>query len=339
METSRPFTDIHLHGIGECGTQTDSPDEILSIAEMEGTEGVAQILLSIYPAPIPVMRRHMAAVKEAMKRQKAQSSLERSASRVEAADTCVSQPGMDNKAGVGEGSTTPSPFTRLPARILGVHVEGPFLNPTRCGALDPRTFLTPSWYAYRQLAEGFEETIKSITLAPELDGARGLIRQIVRSGARVSMGHSDATYSQAEAGFQAGATGVTHIFNAMRPFDHREPGISGFALMNPHIYVEVIADPYHLHLETLRLIFGVKPFGRILIVSDSVKDSSVLTVPMRHREAGQPRESTPAATDAGKLRGGSMSIVAASMRLIAAGIDEEAVLKAVTDNPHHYLGE
>jgi N-acetylglucosamine-6-phosphate deacetylase len=303
----RPI-DLHLHGVGEFDTRTESAEDILSIARIEGEQGVSAIILSIYPAPLVEMRRHLTAVEEAMERQR---------SRV-----------VDHRPNV------------QPARIIGVHLEGPFLNLSRCGALDPRAFLSPSLYAYRALIEGFEEIIGSITIAPELAGAPELIKEITRSGVLVSMGHSDALFSEAEAGFRAGASGVTHVFNAMRPFAHREPGIAGFALLNPDVYIEVIADPYHLHMETIRLIFRTKPTDRILIVSDSVKGASV-GGPGEGSQVGESEGTDQwgaAATDeAGHLRGGSMSVVAASKRLIAAGFEKGAVMKAITENPARML--
>jgi N-acetylglucosamine-6-phosphate deacetylase len=309
--------DVHLHGIGDYDTRTDSPEDLLSIADMEGREGIGAILLSIYPAPLSVMRRHVAAVRGAMERQLSAITTEQS-------------------GGHSTSNQHQIPHHFASARILGAHLEGPFLNPLRCGALDPRVFLAPSWHVYRQLVEGFEDTIRSITIAPELEGAPELIKQIAGSGVVVSMGHSDATFNEAENGFHAGATGVTHVFNAMRPFHHREPGISGFALTNPHVYLEVIGDPHHLHLETMRLIFGVKPSNRVLLISDSVKGTRAGTGPIQDQPGG-PSEPLPAATDAGRLRGGSMSIAASLARLIAAGMDEGALLQAITDNPYRYL--
>lgn len=318
----RPI-DLHFHGAGDFDTQTDLSEDILSITQIQAAEGVAETLLSIYPAPIPTMRRHMAAVKEAIEKQRSAMGYQQSGGRF------LNAPYQGPNA---------LPF----ARIIGIHLEGPFLNPSQCGALDSRSFLSPTEYAYRELAEGFEDTIRTITVAPELAGAPELIREIVRSGVVVNMGHSNASYLEAEAGFRAGARGITHIFNAMRLFTHREPGIAGFGLTNPDIYVEVIADPYHLHLETIRLLFRAKSARRILIVSDSVKGGISIGTPSkagRGGEAGEPgRPAACAATPSGRLRGGSMSIVAASKRLMANGFDGATIRQAITENQDHFLG-
>src|SRR4030043_1406372 len=161
----------------------------------------------------------------------------------------------------------------LPSRIIGGHLEGPFLNPSRCGSLNAASFIDPTEYKFKELIEGFEDIVKIITIAPEINGAIRLIKKMSDKGIIVSMGHSDATYAEAEAGFNAGAMGITHIFNAMRGFHHREPGLAGFGLLNQDIYIEVIADTYHLHPKTLELIFKTKNHNRIIIISDTVKES------------------------------------------------------------------
>jgi len=186
---SAGFVDLHTHGIGGLDTESTDSGTMLGIAKAHGLAGVAEIVLSLYPAPIEIMRKRMAAVEAAMRRN-----------------------------------------LRGQARIAGVHLEGPFLNPAACGALDPALFLGPDEAVYRRLTEGYEGIVRIVTVAPELPGAPGLIRRMARAGIRVNMGHSEATYSEAEAGFRAGARGITHLFNAMRPFHHRAPGIAGFGL-------------------------------------------------------------------------------------------------------------
>jgi N-acetylglucosamine-6-phosphate deacetylase len=215
-----------------------------------------------------------------------------------------------------------------PSQIIGLHLEGPFLNPSECGALDAKAFIEPTEYKFQELTEGFEDIVKIITIAPEIKGATSLIRNMSSMGIIVSMGHSDATYTEAETGFQAGANGITHIFNAMRGFHHREPGIAGFGLLNQDIYIEVIADPYHLHVKTLNLIFKIKNPDRIIIVSDSVKE----TKKRKDKRVGK------GITDAaGRISGGCMTITESSKRLIEMGFDENVVMRGITENPERYL--
>jgi N-acetylglucosamine-6-phosphate deacetylase len=185
-------------------------------------------------------------------------------------------------------------------------------------------FNEPSDYNFKTLIEGFEDFVKIITVAPELGGSLGLIKRISDMGIVVSMGHSDATYAEAEEGFHAGAKGITHIFNAMRGFHHRDPGIAGFGMINQDVYIEVIADPYHLHPKTLEMIFRIKNPSKILIVSDSVKETREIP-----GEAVQNRHGT--------LLGGSMTNAGSSEMLIRMGFDEGMILHAITENPGRYL--
>jgi N-acetylglucosamine-6-phosphate deacetylase len=186
------------------------------------------------------------------------------------------------------------------------------------------------------LIEGFEDMIRIITISPELDGSLSLIKRISSRGIIASMGHSNATYAEAEAGHKAGALGITHLFNAMRPFHHREPGIAGYGLLDPDIYIEVIADPFHLHPGTLELIFKVKDPARIIIVSDSIREAKVPATPV----------STPEglADIHGRLLGGSMSITEAADHLaeilpniLLESHDKSIILDCISANPERYL--
>jgi len=223
--------------------------------------------------------------------------------------------------GRGEGGNSGEP-----SHIIGVHLEGPFLNPVKCGALDAPSFSEPGEYALMELLEGFEDIVRIITVAPEIRGAIALIKKVSGMGIVVSMGHSDATYTEAENGFRAGARGITHIFNAMRGIHHREPGIAGFGLLNRDIYIEVIADPYHLHPKTLELVFTIKNHDRILLVSDTVKETEAGGCGMNGI-----RDFT------GKLLGGCMTVAESSQRLLQLGYDEGAILDCITKNPERYL--
>jgi N-acetylglucosamine-6-phosphate deacetylase len=280
--------DIHTHGIGGYDTRSADVTHILKIAEIQGSCGVPEIVLTIYPAVISVMRENMEMIKKAMD--------------------------IQNAA-----------ITSGQAKILGVHLEGPFLNPAKCGSLNATTFIEPSEKPFRELIEGFENMVKIITVAPELEGAPGLIKKISAQGIIVSMGHSDATYEEAEKGFHAGAKGITHLFNAMQGFHHREPGIAGFGLLHKDIYIEIIADPYHLHQATLELILRIKNPQRIIIVSDTVRESKTSL-------------EEKAVTDSyGKLIGGGMTVLESAQRLIATGYNEEMIMGCITENPHRYL--
>jgi N-acetylglucosamine-6-phosphate deacetylase len=285
--------DIHTHGIGGFDTRSSTAEDILRIAEIHGASGVSEIVLSIYPAPIEAMRQQMELVRQAMETQ-------------------------------GHGAWVTGQGRAGAARILGVHLEGPFLNPAQCGALDPATFIDPGEHASHELLDGFEGMIKMITVAPERQGALAFIRKVTGLGIVVSMGHSDATYAEAEAGLDAGARGITHLFNGMRAFHHREPGLAGFGLLNKDLYVEVVADPFHLHSQTLELIFKTKKSEKIVLVSDSVKETRIVS-------DGRTVDAS------GRLQGGAIAVTECAQRLIHQGFDESTVTNAITINPRQYL--
>ncbi len=210
------------------------------------------------------------------------------------------------------------------ARILGVHLEGPFLNPERAGSLDGKNFADPSVEALTQLVEDFEDVIKIITIAPELPGALRLIEISREKGFLVHMGHSDASFEQAEEGKRAGATGITHLFNAMRSFHHREPGLAGFGIMDEEVYVEIIADLAHLHPHSLKMILDMKSPDKIILVSDSVMGTGWGSGPIRG--AG------------GTLLGSGIALPDAIKNLVSIGVPQERAMKFASENPMKYLG-
>jgi len=156
------------------------------------------------------------------------------------------------------------------AELLGVNLEGPFVNPARRGALPETWASAPQAGLFQVLLEAGGESLRLMTVAPEVSGALDIIRRGVDAGVRMSVGHTDAGYEEALAGFRAGATHVTHLFNAMRPFHQRDPGAGGAALDSPAVTVEVIADGVHLHPATVRMIFKMFGPGRVALITDGV---------------------------------------------------------------------
>ena len=312
--------DIHTHGIGGYDTRKATEEAILKMAEIHGSSGVSAILPTIYPDTIQVMRENMMIVKRAMETQ--ESGDDKAAVVAQFIGQKVKTEGS---AGLYGRHQTQG--EKRPATIKGVHIEGPFLNPAKCGALSAAIFIEPTEHQLNELLDGLEDVVKIITIAPELDGATRLIRKISDRGIIASMGHSDATYSEAETGFHAGARGITHIFNAMRGLHHREPGIAGFGLLNQDIFIEVIADPFHLNPKTLDLIFRIKNPDRIILISDSVKGTKTSEC-----EKGQ-----GVVDDSGRLQGGAMTIAESSQRLIELGFDEGTIRKCISKNPEIYL--
>jgi N-acetylglucosamine-6-phosphate deacetylase len=156
------------------------------------------------------------------------------------------------------------------ARVLGVHLEGPFLSAERLGAQSPAYCVPPTPAAVDRLISLVEGLPCIVTMAPEVPGGLAAIRAFARTGAVVAVGHTVADTEQAEAAFAAGATHVTHMFNGMPPMHHRRPGVVGAALLAEGVRVELIADGVHLHPTIVRLAIAVKGADGVILVSDAM---------------------------------------------------------------------
>lgn len=155
------------------------------------------------------------------------------------------------------------------AELLGIHLEGPFLSPKFHATFEERYIQASDielLHHYQAIAKGH---IRSMTMAPEIRGAKDLMAKAIALGIRISIGHSDATWQQTVDAYKAGAHAVTHLGNAMRGFHHREPGILGAALDYP-FFVEIIADGVHSHPAFIRIVDRLKSPNHLMLVSDSM---------------------------------------------------------------------
>ncbi len=156
------------------------------------------------------------------------------------------------------------------ARPRGVHIEGPFLSHAKKGAHPAHDLLTPSVEFFDRMWQASEGTIRLMTIAPELPNALDVIARAKSLGVRVSLGHSNATFAEAEAGIAAGADSATHTFNAMRSFDQREPGILGAVLGSDTLYAELIGDGLHVHPAAVRIWWKAKGPDRAILITDAM---------------------------------------------------------------------
>lgn len=154
--------------------------------------------------------------------------------------------------------------------LAGIHLEGPWLSSSRCGAHDPAALRRPDPAELERLLTAGRETIRMVTLAPELEGADDAIRRVVDAGAVAAVGHTDATYVEACAAIEAGATVATHLFNAMRPVHHREPGPVVALTEDDRVTLEMIADGVHLHAALYRAVLARAGSDRVSLVSDAM---------------------------------------------------------------------
>ncbi|MDX6227559.1 MAG: N-acetylglucosamine-6-phosphate deacetylase [Frankiales bacterium] len=226
------------------------------------------------------------------------------------------------------------------ARVLGVHLEGPFLSPRQAGVHDI-SFMHPATPEDLDalLAPGVVEWISMVTLAPELPGALDAIRRLRTHGVVVSIGHSDARGTEVEAAVEAGARMVTHIFNAQRGLGHREPGVAGQALADPRLTVGLIADLHHVAPEICTVVMQAAR-GRVALVTDAVAAAGM--PPGSYELGGQqirisPGEGLARRTD-GTIAGSSLALDVAVRNLVDVGIAASDVLDAATRVPADVLG-
>jgi len=154
--------------------------------------------------------------------------------------------------------------------IAGIHLEGPWISPRRCGAHDPGQLRDPDADEVGRLLAAGQGAVAMVTIAPELPGARDAIRQVVDSGAVAGVGHTDATYEQTVSAIRAGARTATHLFNAMRPVHHRRPGPIVALLEDDRVTVELVADGTHLHPALYRQVTRAAGPGRVALVTDAM---------------------------------------------------------------------
>lgn len=156
------------------------------------------------------------------------------------------------------------------ANVLGAHLEGPFINREAMGAQNSKYILEPCVSKYKEIVEGYEDAVVSITISPEVDGAEDVVKYISKTGVVCSTGHTKATYEQTVDHIEWGISHATHLYNAMTPFTHREPGVVG-AVFNSDITAEVISDGIHVSYPALQIAYKAKGSDKMLLVTDAMR--------------------------------------------------------------------
>ncbi len=221
-------------------------------------------------------------------------------------------------------------------RVLGVHLEGPFLSAARLGThrlaarRDPDSALLE-----RLLAAG---RVRLMTLAPELPGALDLIDLLHARGIVVSLGHTNATAAEAHAAFDRGVRAVTHVFNAMRPLAHRDPGIVGAALVRPDVVLQAIVDGVHLDPDIVRLLWRVGA-GRLSLVTDAIAGAGLGDGTYALGEIEIVVADDVVRSGDGVLAGSALTMIEAVRNLVAVDVPLERALEAATSVPARVLGE
>lgn len=222
--------------------------------------------------------------------------------------------------------------------LLGSHLEGPFLAPARKGAHTEELLRAPAPDAVARLLDAGAGTVRQITLAPELPGALDAIALTVAAGAKAAVGHTTADAAQARAAFDAGASILTHAFNAMAGLHHRAPGPVGAATSDPRVTLEVIADGVHVDPELVRILFAAAP-DRVALVTDAMAAAGYgdgdyalggLEVEVR--------EGTARLVADGAIAGSTLTQDAALRHAVAAGVPFVAAIGALTTVPAAAIG-
>jgi len=227
------------------------------------------------------------------------------------------------------------PLEAAGPRILGVHVEGPFLSP-ECPGTHPVEFLrAPDPALLVRLLEA--GPVRLVTIAPELPGAFELIELLHERGVVVSFGHTDATGEEAHAAFDRGVRTVTHLFNAMRPFRHRDPGIAAVALTRPDVVVQLIVDGIHLAPDTVRLVWEAAG-GRVALVTDAVAPAGAGAGEFMLGDVSLVVRDGAVRRDDGVLAGSVLTMIEAVRNLHELGVPLEQALDAATIVPASVLG-
>ncbi|HEV2283559.1 MAG TPA: N-acetylglucosamine-6-phosphate deacetylase [bacterium] len=223
--------------------------------------------------------------------------------------------------------------------ILGVHFEGPYLNPLRRGAHRAQDLRTPDADEMAEVVRRLAGALRVVTLAPELEGAEPLVRSLTAQGVLVSIGHTDASFDDVQAAARWGARMATHLFNAMRGIHHREPGAAGGALVTPALALGLIADLAHVHPAILSLAARAAGMGRIVLVTDAISAAGMgrgsFTLGAQTVEV---KDGVPRLAD-GTLAGSVLQMHrAVSNFAAAAGVSRRDAVQAASLTPAKLLG-
>ncbi len=233
------YVDLHLHGSGGYDVMDGRTEALPAIEQLLARHGVTSYLPTTVTAPMEVTLR----------------ALERLADAIE------------NRARHLERQNTGGKTRALP---LGIHLEGPFISHARRGVHPPENLLAPSLASFERFWQAARGHIRMMTIAPELEGAPEVIAEAARRGVCVSLGHSDADFAAAARGIAVGARHATHTFNAMRPLDHRSPGILGAVLTDQRVSADIIADGIHVDPAIVKLVADAKGPEQTVLITDAI---------------------------------------------------------------------
>ncbi|QPP08158.1 N-acetylglucosamine-6-phosphate deacetylase [Streptomyces bathyalis] len=223
--------------------------------------------------------------------------------------------------------------------LAGVHFEGPFISPGRCGAHDPALLRDPDPTEVRKLVDAARGTARMMTLAPELPGGMDSVRILADSGVIAAVGHTDSTYEATVEAVEAGASVATHLFNAMPALGHRAPGPVAALLEDERVTVELINDGTHLHPAALELAFHRAGAGRVAFITDAMGAAGMGDgrYPLGPLEV-EVRDGVARLTEGGSIAGSTLTLDEAFRRAVRVdGLPVEDAVRALSLNPARLL--
>jgi N-acetylglucosamine-6-phosphate deacetylase len=224
------------------------------------------------------------------------------------------------------------------AQILGIHFEGPFISPARRGVHPPEWIVPPSMEMLRAFVTAANGAARILTLAPELPGASEIIEAARQAGLVVSLGHTDASYAETMAAIQHGASHAAHVFNAMRPFEHRETGVIGAVLTSPAVSAELIADGVHVDAAAMRLLLSAKGARGVILVSDGTAATGMPDGTYRLGTFDVTVSGGVCRNAEGKLAGSTLTLDRALRNIAGLDVKLTDALAMLTANPARLLG-
>ena len=294
------FVDVHIHGAGGRDVMEASPEALNVVAETLAKHGTTSMVATTVTAGTNETIRSVEGIAKFI---------------------------------AGQHETE-----RPRAEVLGIHFEGPFLSAVRRGVHPVEDLKLPTVELLEKFLHAAAGNAQILTIAPELLGAMPCIDAARKAGMVVSMGHTDATYEQARAGIAHGVKHATHVYNAMRPFSHRDIGVIGAVLTSPEVYAELIADGIHVEEAAMRVLVQAKGPSGVVLVSDGISATGMpdgkymlggieVTV-----SGGVCRDSE------GKLAGSTLTLDRALRNIVKLGSSLADAVRMLTLNPATVLG-
>ena len=223
------------------------------------------------------------------------------------------------------------------ATVVGINMEGPFLDPAKKGAHVEKWIAAPDVAFVRELNQDADGLVRLVTVAPNMDGAEEFIKEM-HEEVCISLGHTAADYDCASRAMKLGAHHVTHLYNAMQPFGHRAPGLIGAAMDDPECMVELICDGYHIHPSAIRAAFRLFGPERVILISDSMRATGMENGTYELGGQEVTVKDRKAVLKDGTLAGSATNLYGCMCKAVEFGIPLEQAIMAATANPARSIG-